>query len=120
MLTLLRVPFLPVSRLPTGLRFAAAQTPFFIWVANGSALARARVKCRKIRDPAGAVSPTFRADGIAGRTSTTAIRFCRPGDPPPPRPPLPLLPRSRHVPRSQRQKIANPNTQNLNGGPGDS
>jgi hypothetical protein len=45
--------------------------------------------------PAGAVSPTFRADGRAGRASTTAIRLCRPGDPPPPRPPLPLLPRSR-------------------------
>jgi ParB family chromosome partitioning protein len=42
--------------------------------------------------PAGAVSPTFRADGRAGRAFTTAIRLCRPGDPPPPRPPLPLLP----------------------------
>src|SRR5229473_2321330 len=67
----------------------------FLFGAKGSALARARVKSRKIRDrPGRSPRPSARTTK-PGDASTTAIRLCRPGDPPPPRPPLPLLPRSR-------------------------
>jgi hypothetical protein len=66
----------------------------FCLVAKGSALARARVKSRKIRDRPGR-SPRPSAQVTTPRTLTLEIRLCRPGDPPPPRPPLPLLPRSR-------------------------
>src|SRR5713226_9304648 len=48
---------------------------------NGSALARARVKSRKIRDrPGRSPRPSART---APNALTTAIRLCRPGDPPP-------------------------------------
>ena len=66
----------------------------FLFGAKGSALARARVKSRKIRDrPGRSPRPSARTPGT--KAPTTEIRLCRPGDPPPPRPPLPLLPRSR-------------------------
>src|SRR5216684_5871450 len=63
----------------------------FLFGAKGSALARARVKSRKIRDRPGRL-PDLPRGPPGTKALTTEIRLCRPGDPPPPRPPLPFAP----------------------------